>query len=133
MPYSDKPFWKFSFFNRGKVQAILLAQADQRKTVIKKERSTIELHRQTKMQRQTELWSILDLSPELESEYREVSTIIADDIQKIAALDAFFNKLQNAISDCQAGRFKYLEGLLKLPSPAEEVHYEVPIVHYKIN
>lgn len=119
----------FSFFRHTSSKEIL-EKAQVRIAELKKQRAELETHRQSKLQRQAELWSILAPSQELEAEYKVVSTVIADDIQKIAALDEYDHKLHNAFFFCQRGECASLETILKAADPLKDVHYEVPIVHY---
>ncbi len=78
------------------------------------------------MQRQVELWSILTPSPELEKEYRTVTTAIAVLVKKVLVLEEHLKRLRLARHHCQDGECKDLTALLAMADPTEGLVVEVP-------
>lgn len=119
-----------SFFHRQS-GADLQNQAITAISHLEELKQALENIRQTKLQRQVELWSILASSNDLEKEYRQVSADIATIIKKIAALEEHLKKLSLENYHCkQEGKCDVLKELLTVQDPAKDVVFEVPEIKY---
>ncbi len=91
----------FSLFSGADSQQKVVEQAMLREKQLAAERQALELQRQEKMMRQVELWSIMELSYELEEEYHTVTATIAELVKHIAAIDEYVGKLRSARMECR--------------------------------
>jgi hypothetical protein len=84
-------------------------------------RNQLELTHTNKLARQAELWSIFNLSNDLEDEYYKVSSSVAQIVKEQSAIDEYLHELRvarvvcNRNGDCQA-----IESMLAVSDPWQE-------------
>jgi hypothetical protein len=93
----------------------------------------LEKEKESRIYRQVELWSIMNLSPELEKEYREISTDITYLINQSLAIEDYIRRLKLAFYRAKNG-FKTVgpdvKDIMAEPDPTLAVKREVPRIEY---
>jgi hypothetical protein len=86
-------------------------------------RNALEERHTAKLARQAELWSIFDLSNDLEDEYYKVSSSLAQIIKEQVAIDEYLHDLRVARVECNRnGACEHVREMLAVDDPwAEKV------------
>lgn len=98
----------------------LLAQADEALGLLGLLLEELEKEKDQKLQRQVELWSIMNLSQELEQEYKRVGEAIAYHVKGMRLLEKRMKELALARYHCKDKECTELSQLLGLLEPTEE-------------
>ena len=110
-----------SLFEAPRHRAKLIVQADEKIQALKVRRTALDEARTVKLQRQVDLWSILNLDSEAEEEYFRISALIAELIKEIAAIDEYVEDLRMARVLCENTKVvTELERLLAIEDPWAE-------------
>ncbi len=110
-----------SFLSGEATQKQVVEQALQREKQLVIERQSLEEERQQKMMRQVELWSIMELSYELEEEYHNVTAHIAELVKHIAAIDEYVARLRSARMECRDKEAcEHIKAMLRIADPWAE-------------
>lgn len=106
------------FFKAKKQHAELVQLSLAKEAKLQARLEVIKKEHATKMNRQVELWSIMNLESDLEEEYMNITKAIANLVKEQAAINEYLYDLLIANATCQeSGNCIALESLLKIDDP----------------
>jgi len=110
-----------SLFKNKRHRDELVAQADTKIDALTRRRDSLDEARILKLKRQVELWAIMNLDPDSEEEYFNVTRLIASLIKEIAAIEEYMDDLSGARKACRMDKnCSMLEHLLIIEDPWAE-------------